>query len=141
MEGTGATTAYGRSAELWLLVVYVGIGFGSAFWMLSQQRIRASSSQVIRAALEIGAAAGLVWWVVIALLGFSSGGGVFAAGFNVVLRVVAWGVPAGLLAAWRLDRTLRLPFHQSSEIVTPLCGIMILLFLLASAAHYLATAL
>jgi hypothetical protein len=132
---------YGRSAELWLLVVYVSIGFGSAFWMLSQQRIRASYSQVTRAAIEIGAVAGLIWWVVIALLGFSFGGGILAAGVNVVVRVVAWGVPAGLLASWRMDRTLKLPFYQSSEIITPLCGVMVLLFLLVSAAHYLSTAL
>jgi hypothetical protein len=132
---------YGRSAEVGLLLVYVGLGFGVTFWTLAQQHLRVGSSQVVRASLEIGVAAGLVWWAIIAWLGFSFGMGIFAIGFNVVIRVALWGLPVGLLAAWRLDRTLGLPFYQSSEIVTPLCGTMVLLFLLVTAAQYLAAAL
>jgi hypothetical protein len=132
---------YGRSAELWLLFVYVGLGFGVTLWTLARQQLRVAPAQVVRVSLEVGVPAGVIWWAVIAWLGFSFGGGIFAVGINLAIRVVLWGVPAGLLAAWRLDRTLGLPFYRSSEITTPLCGTMVLLFLLVSAGHYLATAL
>lgn len=128
LVGPGAT---------WLLPLYCGLGFGVAYYVLtSDDRIETNSARLARLALEIGVGCGLVFWLILRILGLG-GGGTFigAAVAHVVVRAALWGIVTWPFTSWRIERRLGLPYHRSYDLTTSICGVtLLLLFILASAA-------
>lgn len=123
---------------IWLLPLYCGLGFGVAYYVLTRDdRIEARGRLLALVALEIAVGCGLVFWLILRVLGLG-GGGTFigAAVAHVVVRAALWGVVAWPFTAWRVERRLGLPYHRSYDLTTSICGVtLLLLFILAGAAR------
>ncbi len=79
-----------------------------------------------RFAAEVAAVAGVWYWLVLRGLGFSqSVAGMTVGGRGVLesalIEAAVWGLVVWPLMAWRVERVLRVPFWQSSDLTTRAC--------------------
>ncbi|UCC68236.1 MAG: hypothetical protein JSV79_14200 [Armatimonadota bacterium] len=120
---------------LWLLPILCGLGFATAFYVLTVNESRTEGvPRLARLSAEVGGGGGLAFWLVLRLLGFGSA--TFAPYMlgQAALRAAVWAVVAWPFTAWRLERTLGLPYHQSYNVTTLICGVALLLFFIAASA-------
>jgi hypothetical protein len=121
------------SNEPWLLLVYVVIGFAVAAVVLGQRTEELSRGRLLEVAAETGVLGGAGWWLIIQGWGLGAPGGILAIPVHLAMRVIPWGVVVGLFAAWRMERA-GVRAHRTADIVTHVCGAMVLLFLVISGA-------
>lgn len=120
---------------LWLLPILCGLGFAVAFYVLTVNESRTEGvPRLARLSAEVGGGGGLTFWLVLRLLGFGSS--IFAPYVfaQAAVRAAIWAVLAWPFTAWRLERTLGLPYHQSYNVTTLICGVTLLLFFIAASA-------
>jgi len=126
--------ARGEPIGLWLLPALCGIGFATAFYTLVVSESRQEGRlQLAQLSAEIGVGGGLLFWLILRWLGFG-GGGVFYGFAQAAVRAAIWAVVAWPLTMWRLERRLGVPYHQSYDITTLICGVMLLFFFIVASA-------
>lgn len=122
----------------WVLPVFCAIGFGVAFVTLRAQLPRKADSELAGLSAQIGVGGGLLFWLILKLLGFGSGASIFALA-QAVVRAFIWAVGAWPFTMWRLQRVLSLEQSRSYDLTTRICGLMLLLFFLLSSAAVIMT--
>ena len=124
----------------WMLLVFCAIGFAVAFVTLRVQLSEKADSELAGLSAQIGVGGGLLFWLILKLLGFGSGASIYALG-QAVVRAFIWGFGAWPFTMWRLQRVLSLEQSRSYDLTTRICGVMLLLFFLLSSAAVIMTCL
>ena len=128
----------GNPFDFWLLPVFCAIGFGVAFVTLRSQLPEKADSELAGLATQIGVGGGLLFWLILKLLGFGGGASIYAL-THAVVRAFIWGFGAWPFTMWRLQRALSLEQSRSYDLTTRICGLMLLLFFLLSSGAVIMT--
>jgi len=134
--------ATGDPIALWLLPLLGLIGFAAAYTLLAAAGLGGDQKRAARVFLETATPGGPVFWSALRFFGFGVRGGtgsvglVPAAASGVTYAVVAWP-----FTQWPLGRGLEGPQHQACDVTARVCGVTLLVFLIAAGAaviaHYL----
>jgi len=122
--------------SFWLLPVCWVIGFGVAYLVVSGlEGVYDLRPWLARVAAEVGVAQGTVYWGLACWLspsGHSLFGAVRQIVWQIAVTAALWSLFSWPFTMWELERRLKVPYYRCYDIATRMCGVTLLLLLLAT---------